>query len=61
MLFDVPIGSETLPADGRAYAWVARIESVWQEPGNRSQGEPGLKFAELTDVAVIASRSGGNE
>lgn len=57
-----PVSGDSLGEDTHVFAWVARIESVRTEPRDpMDPGEPPLKFAELKDVAVIASRSGAEE
>lgn len=60
-LEDQPLFGETLSDGTVAFAWVGRIVRTRQERGDPMDGEPGLKFAELEDVTVLASRDGDKE
>lgn len=56
-----PLIGDTLSDGTVAFAWVGRIVRTRQERGDPMDGEPGLKFAELEDVTVLASRDGDKE
>lgn len=55
---NAPVLGDELSEGSTAYVWSATIQKTRTAPRGPDPGEPPLKFAELEDVTVLASKTG---